>query len=172
MGEARNADNLCDYCGGYCGPVPPTGSDGALVISTDSDWDAFASLVNVGGETCQGKTVRLAADVGTATTPVGTADHPFAGTFNGGGHTLTVNLAGANPSVAPFAHVAGATIRNLKVAGAVSGAMHCSGLVGGIDGGPNMIENCEVTAAIATSGTHFGGFVGHGGTSATPRRGS
>ena len=41
--------------------------------------------------------------------------------------------------------------------------MHCSGLVGGVNGAPNLIEGCEVAAAITTSGTHCGGFVGHGG---------
>ena len=159
-----NSDNFCEYCGGYCGPLPPTGPDGALVISTASDWEAFATGVNAGGEPIQGWTVRLAADIGPVSTTVGTADHPFVGTFNGAGHTLTVSINGTSQALAPFASINGATISNLTVAGTVtSSALHAAGLVGSCgSSAPNVIRDCTVAVTVNGSG-YAGGIVGHGG---------
>ena len=131
------------------------------VIESVGDWDALSAAVADGLAT-EGVIVRLACDIGPVATMVGTSEHPFAGVFNGGSNTLTVALSGTTECIAPFSRISGATIRDLKVAGTVAGAMHCSGLVGGVNGAPNLIEGCEVAAAITTSGTHCGGFVGHG----------
>ena len=136
--------------------------DAPIVITSAADWNALSAAVAHGAPT-EGTTVRLACDVGPVTAMVGTSEHPFAGVFNGGSNTLTVALSGTTECIAPFSRISGATIRDLKVAGTVAGAMHCSGLVGGVNGAPNLIEGCEVAAAITTSGTHCGGFVGHGG---------
>ena len=141
------------------------------VIESVADWDALSDAVE-GGAATEGLTVRLACDVGPVATTVGTAKHPFAGVFDGGSNTLTVALSGAGECVAPFARIAGATIRDLRVAGTVAGGMHCSGLVGAVDGGAsNLVEGCEVAAAISSSGSHFGGFVGHGGSATATLRG-
>ena len=138
-------------------------------ISSVANWDAFAARVNAGvGSSAR---YRLDDDIGPATNTVGTDGHPFHGTFNGSGHTLTVSLSGTGTYLAPFSAIGGATISNLVVAGTVAGGMHCSGLVGAIVAGANAIENCEVAAAITSSGTHFGGFIGHGYTFAATLRG-
>ena len=129
------------------------------VISSTADWNTFASNVCVGVEAAA--CYRLAADI-SVTETVGPQDHPFRGTFNGGGHTLTANLSGTDAYLAPFSAINGVTISNLVVAGTVAGNMHCSGLVGCVAGGSNTIADCKVGAAISSSGTHFGGFVGHG----------
>ena len=113
-------------------------------ISSAADWNIFASNISAGFDS--NSCYRLGADIGSVTVPVGTAEHPFAGTFDGGSNTLTVALSGSDRAIAPFFRVSGATIRNLKVEGTVSGAIHCSGLVGEVVGGPNVIENCEVAA--------------------------
>ena len=141
------------------------------VIESVADWDALSAAVAGGLET-EGAVVLLACDVGPVATTVGTAEHPFAGVFDGGSNTLTVALSGTDYFLAPFSVVAGATIRDLKVAGTVAGGMHCSGLVGKVAGGAaNLIENCEVAAAISSSVSHFGGIVGHSVTSAVTLRG-
>ena len=141
------------------------------VIESVADWDALSAAV-AGGLATEGTVVRLANDVGPVTTTVGTVAHPFAGVFDGGSNTLTVALSGTDICIAPFARIAGATIRDLRVAGTVAGGMHCSGLVGAVDGGAaNLVEGCEVAAAISCSRTHFGGFVGHGVTNAATLRG-
>ena len=156
------------------GPIadnPWTYAPHIVEIATVADWDAFASRVNGGVDSCADKTVVLAADIGPVATPAGTQDHPFRGTFDGGGHVLTAALSGTDTFVAPFSAIGGATIANLVVDGRVSGAMHCSGLVGAVVDGTNLIENCKVAAAISSSGSHFGGFVGHSFTNAVTMRG-
>ena len=140
------------------------------VIESVDDWNEFSAAVACGVPT-EGVTVRLANDVGPVSTTVGTAAHPFAGVFDGGSNTLTVALSGSDRAIAPFSAISGATIRNLKVAGTVSCAIHCSGLVGEVFGGTNLIEGCEVAAAITCSASHFGGFIGHSVTYAVTLRG-
>ena len=160
--------------GAETGPIaenPWTYAPGIVEISSLADWEAFAARVNGGVDSYAGETVTLAADLGPVTTPVGNQNHPFRGTFEGGGHVLTAALEGTDYFVAPFSAIGGATIANLAVAGTVSGGMHCSGLVGAVVGGTNAIENCAVSAAITSSGSHFGGFVGHSITNAVTLRG-
>ena len=148
-------------------PGSGTPADPYLISSAD-DWSVFAANVSGGlGSGCY----RLAADIGPVAVPAGAVGAPFSGTFDGGGHTLTVALSGTDPYVAPFAAIDGATIGNLVVAGTVSGGMHCSGLVGLVAGGTNMIENCRIDAAVSTSKSHFGGVVGHGYVADTTLRG-
>jgi hypothetical protein len=169
---------------GTCGAVTVAGEEkgpidenpwvyapGIAEIATVADWDAFAARVNGGVDSYAGETVTLAADIGPVAMPVGTQEHPFLGTFDGGGHVLTVALNGTDYFVAPFSAIRGATIANLAVAGTVSGGMHCSGLVGCVVDGTNLIENCAVSAAISSSGSHFGGFVGHSVTNTVTLRG-
>ena len=61
-------------------------------IGSAEDFTAFAEAVN-GGEDFAGKTVTLSADVDLSSvadwTPVGTENHPFAGTFDGAGKTVS-----------------------------------------------------------------------------------
>ncbi|MGX8697560.1 MAG: hypothetical protein ACSW8D_14360, partial [Prevotella sp.] len=143
--------------------------DGDLVINSLDDWNTFASNVNNGTESYQGKLVKLAADI-SVSTMVGTADHPFCGTFDGAGHTLNVTITDEdNHGTAPFRYISDATIRNLKVTGTVTGNLHCAGLVG-FAKGTNAIRQCEVAASVICSGgshSHCGGILGHGLSSAT-----
>ena len=112
--------------------------DAPIIIESVAVWNEFCAAVADGLET-EGVVVLLANDVGPVSTTVGTAEHPFAGVFDGGSNTLTVALSGSDRAIAPFSAISGATIRNLKVEGTVSCAIHCSGLVGEVVGGPNLI---------------------------------
>ena len=160
-----NADTYCDYCGGYCGPVPPIDANGVFLIGSTDDWNVFAASV-AAGKRYDGETVRLTANIAVTTT-VGTSDHPFGGIFDGCGHTLTVAIDSSEQTVAPFGKIDGATIKNLTVAGTVtSSAYHAAGLVGGCGNDhPNTILNCTVAATVNGSG-YAGGIVGHGGEGA------
>lgn len=115
----------------------------ALTISSDDDWKTFASNVNTGGTTYAGQIVKLAADIkidqeGMVGPTTGT---PFKGIFDGGGHTIKCNISATGTTgAAPFIYINGATIKNVKVDGSVSGANHCAGLVGYADG-TNTITN-------------------------------
>ena len=140
---------------------------GKYLINNESDWESLVATVNSGNVDYSGKTVRLMADI-NATMTVGTEEYPFSGTFDGMGNTLTVNITDKeNQGTAPFRYINDATIQMVRVAGTVSGNMHCAGLVGFAKAGTNYIRNCEVATTVNTCGSHCGGILGHGGSSAT-----
>jgi len=130
------------------------------LIQSDDDWTEFCTNF----ATYRTAVVKLTSNV-TITTPLGTKDAPFTGTFDGDGHTMNANINdNSAQGTAPFRYINGGTIRNLVVTGSVSGTTHTSGLVGFTDGDSNTtntIENCLVQATVTCS-VHFGGIVGHG----------
>lgn len=141
-------------------------SDGAYVIGTKDDWNRFCARVN-SGNNYWSKTVKLTADIGTAQNPVtikagGWVEgnfKDFQASFDGQGHTLTVNYFDG----APFQGTINATIRNLHVAGNITASSHfAAGFVSEAHYGLT-IENCRSSVAISSSvsgdGTH-GGLVG------------
>ena len=138
-----------------------------FTINDNTDWGKFVDNV-ASGKTYEGQLVKLNADVSISTGDmVGTADYPFKGIFDGGGHTITCTINYTNENgAAPFHNIFGATIMNVKVAGSITGANHCAGLVGNASG-TNSIRNCKVTANVTCSGTHCGGVLGHGVMSKT-----
>ena len=138
-----------------------------ITINDHDDWDTFVESV-VMGTTYEGQIVKLNADVSiSAEDMVGTAEYPFKGIFDGGGHTITCNIDYTSyESAAPFQNIFDATIMNLSVAGSITGINYCAGLVGNASG-TNTIRNCKVAANITCSGTHCGGVLGHGVMSTT-----
>ena len=135
-------------------------------INNNGDWETFVGNV-ASGTTYEGQIVKLNADVSIlATDLVGTAENPFKGIFDGGGHTITCNIDYTNDNAAPFHNIYNATIMNVKVAGSITGTNYCAGLVGNASG-TNTIRNCKVAANVTCSGTHCGGVLGHGTTSTT-----
>ncbi len=143
-----------------------TDDSGAYVINTKDDWNRFCARVN-SGNNYWGKTVKLTADIGTAQNPVtikagGWVEgnfKDFQASFDGQGHTLTVNYFDG----APFQGTINATIRNLHVAGNITASSHfAAGFVSEAHFGLT-IENCRSSVAISSSvsgdGTH-GGLIG------------
>ena len=141
-------------------------SDGAYVIGAKNDWDRFCARVNSGNRYWS-KTVKLTADIGSSQDPVTTKAggwvegnfKDFQASFDGQGHTLTVNYFDG----APFQGTINATIRNLHVAGNITASSHfAAGFVSEAHFGLT-IENCRSSVAISSSvsgdGTH-GGLVG------------
>ena len=131
-------------------------------IWTTTDWSTFVSNVNSG--TNASSYYLLVGDL-TVTTMVGTSDHPFKGTFDGDGHTLTFdNVTIDEEYCAPFRYVDGATFNNLRTAGTVisTGKKYRSGLIGDAKG-TTTINNCQSSVHISSTlngdGTH-GAFVG------------
>ena len=139
----------------------------ARTISSTDDWKNFAAAV-ASGNTYEGEVVRLAADINVSEM-VGTSEHKFKGTFDGQGHTLTLNdlSATGEAACAPFRYVEGATIANLHTTGTViadnnTASKNRSGLVGQSDGNTT-ISNCwssvTINSSLSDDGTH-GGFIG------------
>ena len=146
--------------------------DNEYTIKTATGWQMFCDMLE-SGESFSGKTVKLGTDIGTEENPVkrmaGGTGHEFAGTFDGQGKTLYVNITGTVQGTAPFCEIKGATIRNLVVAGSVAGMRHSAGLVGFARGDDasveNTIENCLVATNVSIKDDdrgYLGGIVGHG----------
>lgn len=139
------------------------------LISTKSEYLLFASLINasVAPYADNGKVYQLTANIGSEldpiTTKVGEIDGAhFKGIFDGDSHTLYVNISDTEHSgTATFGYIEGATIKNLTVAGSVTGGIHAAALVGFSTGTNNLIQNCTVSASV-NGGSHIGGILGHG----------
>lgn len=137
-------------------------------ISSAEEWDEFATAVNNGASYIN-RTVTLAADI-SVTTMAGTYEHPFSGTFDGGGKTLIVNINSSDAGSAPFCYIRGATIKDLTVTGSVtSSGNHAGGLVGR-SAGRNTISGCTVGTDISGA-AYAGGIVGHGGSKSLTMQG-
>ena len=138
-------------------------------IKNADGWDYFCQRIqydaNLDG--FRGKTIELAADI-SVTTMVGTV-HPFKGTFDGKGKTLTFNRTADAMYTAPFQNTNGATISNLHVEGTITGGTnsYISGLVGSANGNLT-IRDCRVSTQISSTfdsntlsaNVGIGGFVG------------
>lgn len=137
---------------------------GYYLIGCVQDWKDFATLV----ETTPMANAKMTADIdlGTDQTMLGSIEQPYSGTFDGQGFSLTVQLNSTLDGVAPFRRIDNTTIKNLAVAGTITGGIHCSGLVGGVPENSeyNLISNVMVSATITTTGSHCGGILGHGGS--------
>ena len=142
-------------------------------IKTANGWGWFCFVTNydLAPEGFGGKTVKLGTSVGSSEM-AGKSGHPFKGTFDGQGNTLTFNQTAAEDFSAPFHYINGATISNLHVEGTITGSTYESlgGLVGRAEGNIT-IENCHVSTEISTtvsgSALHGGVIAQWNGTYAT-----
>ena len=98
---------------------PPTDANGVYQISTAGHLVFFRNLVNdMDGQTqTSGANAVLLADINIAGeenwTPIGTA--PYAGTFDGGGHTISGLQVNRALYVGLFGNIFGGTVKNLTV---------------------------------------------------------
>ena len=142
-------------------PVWPTQGAGTVddpyIISSAEDWNDFAYNVRI-GRSYSGQYVKLTSDISVSTMAGAyQADdncQPFSGTFDGDGHTLTINLSNQSRFAAPFKCVSGATIKNLRTAGTISGTGNSDGkLLAGLVGvsfGNTTISGCVSSVTLAT----------------------
>lgn len=114
---------------------------------------------------------QLTADI-TVTAPYGndiTGFTGFTGTFDGNGHTVTLDITASTANVGLFSKLAGgAVVKNVITAGSVTvDHTNKKSYVGGIAGyanayeNPILIENCKNTAAISGYKA-VGGILGQG----------
>ena len=137
-------------------------SQGRFVIYNSEDWDSFIKLVQEAGGNKAVDAI-MGADVSTVYAAGYRGNVPYYGTFDGNGHTLTVDINGGNTAcIAPFIYTKNATIKNLNVKGSVRGGIHSAGLVGSPQGSTLNIDNCHVSTNVTTSDRHAGGIIGHG----------
>jgi len=140
--------------------------DGVMVLSDVSDWEKFAKLVK-DGNSYLNAVMLTDIDLPDNKIHIGTYSRPYEGTFDGLGHTLTVNATnGLNDWPSPFEYVSSATIRNLTVAGTItSSKKFVGGLVADVSSnGTLTIERCIVSADINLTrdgDTSSGGMIGY-----------
>lgn len=110
---------------------------------------------------------QLTADI-TVTAPYANEFTDFSGTFDGNGHTVTLDIAASTANVGLFSKLAGgAVVKNVITAGSVTvDPTAKKSYVGAISGyanayeNPILIENCKNTAAISGYKA-VGGIVGY-----------
>ena len=140
-------------------------------IHTAAGWDVFCGMLE-GGESFSGKTVKLGADISVtriagsgAGGDLTASDHPFCGTFDGDGKTLTFNYGTSGTpanenNLAPFRYVNNATIQHLHVAGNIyTQHVHAGGIVGMAYGTTNITDchsSVNIISSINGDGTHGG----------------
>ena len=139
-----------------------------VTISTPEQWNTFATNVN-SGTTYSGQTIVLTADITIITGAGSSSANSFKGIFEGGGHTLTLNLThsgGGDAWIAPFRFINGATIKHLHTAGTITTNGKMAGGIVGDSYGSSTIQSCRSSVTISSSvvnndndGTH-GGLVG------------
>lgn len=108
-----------------------------------------------------GGNYQLTADI-TVTAPYANEFTDFSGTFDGNGHTVTLNITANTNYVGLFSKLAGgAVVKNVITVGSVTatGKNNVGGIAGTADGNVT-IENCKNTASIK-GGKGAGGILGY-----------
>ena len=133
-------------------------------LSDASSLTWFANVVNGGKTTACAILTNDITFTGNFTAIGNSSSNPYAGTFDGKGHTVKVNQSGS-ADVALFGQIGACTIKNMKVTGTINTsvkyaagfAMHKQGT------GTGTIENCisdvVIESTVSGDGTH-GGIIG------------
>ena len=97
--------------------------------------------------------------------PIGTSADPFTGTFDGAGHTIYGLKVGGGTDKGLFAYAVDATIKNVRVIGAVVGeygnGVHVGIVVGSLRGN-SLVDGC-FTSGVVYGNDHVGGIIGGSG---------
>ena len=120
-------------------------------IASKDNWNSFCNRVNNGQTKLNAKMIKN-VDLGSEIMMAGTSSNPYAGTFDGQNHTLTLNWnTGDRNDIAPFRNVKGATIKNLHTEGTITSSSYF--LAGLIDEarGTNTISGCASNVNIKST---------------------
>lgn len=90
--------------------------------------------------------------------PIGDLSNYYAGTFDGGGHTIKGLYVKGAGYAGLFGYTNGATIKNVTVDGYVEGTLHVGGIVG--YGNRTTVTGCTNAATVKGGCSYVGGIVG------------
>lgn len=144
--------------------IPHMGQNYYISSADDLMW--YVEQVNAG----QSYNAILYSDIDLTDTDfdgIGTEEHPFASTFNGNGHTVTIDLDDSDGGAVGFIrYMNGGTVYNLTVDGSINvdgGTANVGGIVGELTGN-GYLQYCVNKADITVSGSaggNVGGVVGY-----------
>ena len=137
--------------------------NGYFEIATADDWKAFCDLVNGGQITVDAKLTKD-IDLGSNVWMIGNSRNPYSGTFDGDGHTLSLNWNISNTEAAPFRNTSGGTtIKNLHIKGQITTNDNgTSGLIARVMGKTTIsrcISEVDITSSYAIGGCNMSGLV-------------
>lgn len=134
-----------------------------VTISSAAELVAFTSRVNA-GETSLNATLTANIDLdGTTWTPIGNSTNKYAGTFDGGGFTISNFSYTSTGNGGLFGYIENATIKNFSIAGSidVTGGT-ASGVIGYSKSSTisGIHSSLAITTSAGTAVGHVGGVVG------------
>ena len=158
-------NGVCSRCGEH---EPPDFVDGYYQITNQWQLRWFANKVNSGESNINARLMNDITMDSTEWTPIGTSSNPFAGNFDGNGHTISKRTCTDKSKnyVGLVGFANGATIQNVTVQGSsFNGHIYIGAVCGYITGGT--IKNCHaVGTTIGDSdrdddSQYWGGIVGY-----------
>ncbi len=147
-------------------PQLQTNFNSDKVVTTAAELAALAEEVNSGRQDYEGRVVRLGSDIdmaGVSMSPIGTAEHPFMGEFNGQGHTISNLIVNAptQDNVGLFGCLMNACLHNVRIDGSsVTGQNHVGVLFGTTVFSPCVISDVLVENSSVTGLGSVGGIGG------------
>ena len=150
--------------------VARTDKNGTVLIKDAAEWKLFCKIVNEKGRTNLNAKLEADINLGGDIAMAGTTDHKYAGTFDGQGHTLTLNWNANTSNIAPFRRVKGATIKNLRTEGSIqSSSIYIGGLIDEAYG-ENTVTGCvsevNITSSYSDNRCGAGGLISYIGSNA------
>ena len=113
-----------------------------ITIGSKYDWQQFCERLNSGRLTRADVKLTADIDLGGDVIRAGLDGYFYRGTFDGQGHSISVNWNGSDASLSLFGTLDGATIKNLRVKGNISfGDSYVEGLAGEVRN-YTVISNC------------------------------
>ena len=139
-----------------------------IIIRSAEDWSKFVTMVEEAANR-NNVDALLDADIslsGYKSIAGYSGNYAYRGTFDGNGHTITLDISDNAARTGLFSHVGNATFRNLNLKGTVSSPeMWLGSLIGQIDSESSvLIENCHSSVTLKSSrdgDATMGGFVGY-----------
>lgn len=155
--HAFGENHVCTYCGNI-----ELDEQGTFHIVDADGFAAFARAVSKGQRdvdaVLEDDLTISTLDAADLSTMIGQSGVPYAGTFDGQGHALTLNLKSAGRVALFGATGDGAVIKNLTVNGEINSSAAVSALILEAKGATT-ISNVNVGAYLTSSGYPVAGFV-------------
>jgi hypothetical protein len=142
-------------------PPPGKNADDVYELFTADHMLWFANQVNSGSNNAIKGKLMQDIDLSEVTwTPIGASTMKYAGTFDGGGHEITLALDGGSARAQGLVgYAAGATIKDLTVSGFVTTTgIYAAGFVAYAEG--VTIQNCTNRATVSSKG-YAAGLLGY-----------